>query len=389
MVNPIHEKQRKEARIKIQEMANLYNFTVDVNQYEKSTTKLNLICKTCNTISKKSWVDLQNAKWYKRPIRCYTCFPIELKPSIERNKHWSKAVKKKYHNTCVICKRHHNDLYVNDISLDAHHIIPISVDSSHSTDLNNGITLCRECHTYYHNIWTKKTNPISNEDYINDFNLFLKELTSMSIEELYELIHTSFLTQKTLMLEKIKQETKTCIDNNLSIVSIRSKYTYYNFDKKWRDFLYEEFGIINQLKKTELSTECDWLKPEIKEIKKFSFVEHKEFLKYFPCKNGKDYKELCNFHPELYIAPEKPFKKEWTSWSDFLNKTSHVQGDYLPYSEASKLCQKLNIKNSREYWEQVKHINELPFEPRHTYKNEWISWMHFFNWDSRKKIKLY
>jgi len=55
---------------------------------------------------------------------------------------WRKSVKDRDNNKCVDCG--------SEINLHAHHIVPISEDKSKAFDLENGVTVCVECHADRH-----------------------------------------------------------------------------------------------------------------------------------------------------------------------------------------------------------------------------------------------
>ena len=52
--------------------------------------------------------------------------------------HWAAQVKKRDGFRCVICGRTEH--------LEAHHLIPVRVDAELKYSVQNGITLCRDCH---------------------------------------------------------------------------------------------------------------------------------------------------------------------------------------------------------------------------------------------------
>lgn len=56
---------------------------------------------------------------------------------------WSNKVKER-DGRCVVCGEVKG--------LEAHHIVPKSVDSSHQLNINNGITLCEGCHAKAHGL---------------------------------------------------------------------------------------------------------------------------------------------------------------------------------------------------------------------------------------------
>lgn len=55
----------------------------------------------------------------------------------------SPSIHKKYNYTCQDCGR-------KNVKLNVHHIIPVEVDESKAYDVNNLITLCRDCHVKRH-----------------------------------------------------------------------------------------------------------------------------------------------------------------------------------------------------------------------------------------------
>lgn len=56
---------------------------------------------------------------------------------------WRKAVFDRDGYTCKVCSAH-------GCALQAHHIIHVSDDITKSTDIDNGITLCKPCHAKEH-----------------------------------------------------------------------------------------------------------------------------------------------------------------------------------------------------------------------------------------------
>jgi len=59
---------------------------------------------------------------------------------------WSRAVKKRDHFTCIICKK-------TNIKLHSHHCNSWDSFEEQRFDVNNGVTLCESCHGRFHNIY--------------------------------------------------------------------------------------------------------------------------------------------------------------------------------------------------------------------------------------------
>lgn len=367
--------QKEQAKIGLKQM---YDFTVDESQYTKANVKLPLTCNKCKTVIQKSWVDLQNAKWYNRPLICYTCNPKIIKNKADRCRSWAKSIKRKYNHECVACGKSHNTLYNENKTLDAHHIVPYSFNEELRTDLNNGAPLCYNCHKYYHDVWAKNTAPKTTSEYIEDFNNFLHHLTNKNLNEIKDIIKQRTLSHITTKIQEYIAREKPIAKH------IKEKYNNMEYEKSWESFLYHKFKLEHYLK-----NDTDIYKPKQHIIKKYTWEEHKDAVATFKCNSIFDYWELCKFHPELYKAPERNFEEHWISWPDFLNKKKHNKEEYLSYDEASIYCQKLNIYTSRDYWELAANTAFLPHMPSHQYKSSWISWPHFLNWDSRKKSRIY
>lgn len=75
----------------------------------------------------------------------------------ERNKYknniWRKKIFKRDKYTCQKC-------YKKGSYLNAHHLNGYHWDKLHRYDIDNGITLCYDCHTRFHNIYHNKNNTI-------------------------------------------------------------------------------------------------------------------------------------------------------------------------------------------------------------------------------------
>jgi hypothetical protein len=77
-------------------------------------------------------------------LSCYGEYKLESGDIRKKSKYnkWVTSVKERDGYTCVDCGSKNN--------LHAHHIIPISEDASEAFDLDNGITVCKDCHADRH-----------------------------------------------------------------------------------------------------------------------------------------------------------------------------------------------------------------------------------------------
>ena len=100
---------------------------------------------------------------------------------------WAKKVYKKYHHTCVACGYKDG----GDLNLEAHHIVPKSINPRLAYRVSNGVALCSECHRTdddaYHalngykgsrelfNSWLNvKRGQVKNNDFkVSNFLLFI------------------------------------------------------------------------------------------------------------------------------------------------------------------------------------------------------------------------
>ena len=60
---------------------------------------------------------------------------------VPQNK-WAESVKKSFDNTCCYCGK--------NTRIEAHHIIPKSINPALENNIENGIALCHECHLKAH-----------------------------------------------------------------------------------------------------------------------------------------------------------------------------------------------------------------------------------------------
>lgn len=95
--------------------------------------------------------------------------------------------------TCLCCGK-------RGINLNAHHLNGHNWDKKHRTDINNGVTLCKECHTEFHKIYKNGDN---------------------TIEQFKEFLYNKYLQTKDLKylatLEDIDIRKHIMLTNNLSL----------------------------------------------------------------------------------------------------------------------------------------------------------------------------
>lgn len=64
---------------------------------------------------------------------------------------WAKAIKDRDNWICQVCKRY-------GVPLNSHHLNSWDTFEEQRYDLNNGITLCQECHDRFHAVYGKGKN---------------------------------------------------------------------------------------------------------------------------------------------------------------------------------------------------------------------------------------
>ena len=80
--------------------------------------------------------------------------------------YWRQKVYERDNYTCICCG------YNKGKKLNAHHLNGYNWDKEHRTDVNNGVTLCKDCHDFFHNIYGYGDNVKEEfiEFYKNEFN---------------------------------------------------------------------------------------------------------------------------------------------------------------------------------------------------------------------------
>lgn len=129
--------------------------------------------------------------------------------------HWKNAVLLRDNYTCYVCG--------NTNSVQAHHCVPISQDKRCAYNVNNGIALCKQCHTAIHTIYKNSGRPLSHRavydfkkgvrppkithvirDYDTPTKCFIKQLEDLPVKDTPEL--------STKLFESLPEELQKAID---------------------------------------------------------------------------------------------------------------------------------------------------------------------------------
>jgi hypothetical protein len=114
-----------------------------------------------------------------------------------------------------------------------------------------------------------------------------------------------------------------------------------------------------------------------------SFSDTKQFIQKLKLNSRREWNEYCasgNKPDDIPYKVDRTYKKEWTSWGDFLGTgiiaTYNIQ--YRPFKEAREFVRALKITGQRQWQEEyVKSGNkpdDIPSNPQRVYKKEWKGW---------------
>ena len=109
-----------------------------------------------------------------------------------------------------------------------------------------------------------------------------------------------------------------------------------------------------------------------------TFEEARTFVQSLGLKNHNEWRVYCkssNNPSDIPKSPEKVYKKEWTSWGDFLGTGTIApqNREYSDFEDAKKFVQSLGLKSRKEWNEYCKSSNKpdnIPTKPDMTYKNK-------------------
>ncbi|MGB0466641.1 MAG: gamma-mobile-trio integrase GmtZ [Pontibacterium sp.] len=105
-----------------------------------------------------------------------------------------------------------------------------------------------------------------------------------------------------------------------------------------------------------------------------SLAELKSICKDHGIKNSVEYKQRYKDISGLPAHPERMFRNEWSSYSEFFD-IPHIR----PYRELKQEVQAQKIKSKREYTSWINSLDDprYPRAPEEAYKDEWESWYDF------------
>ncbi len=109
-------------------------------------------------------------------------------------------------------------------------------------------------------------------------------------------------------------------------------------------------------------------------VRASSLAELKAICKAHGIKNTVEYKQRYKEIPGLPAHPERIFRNEWSSYSEFFDIPQ-----IKPYKELKREVQAKNIKSKSEYISWINSLNDprYPRAPEEAYKDEWENWFDF------------
>jgi hypothetical protein len=191
-------------------------------------------------------------------------------------------------------------------------------------------------------------------DFLNTNNTYSKNF--MTYSEAISLLHKLNLKSMKEYLEYIK-------NNNINLPT--NPNVFYDEFTSVSEYL--NSGFISNSKKEFLS-----YKEAKKIVEKEKINSINEFIKWNRPKN-------------IPSDPVNIYKKEWTSWGDFLGtiiKTQKEKGEsFISFNEAKSYLKKLNLRHKFDYHEHIvnNNIDFLPKRPDYFYKKEWSGYLDYLN----------
>jgi superfamily II DNA or RNA helicase len=89
-----------------------------------------------------------------------------------------------------------------------------------------------------------------------------------------------------------------------------------------------------------------------------------------------------NLPKDIPLAASSVYRKEWTSWGDFLgtNYVALFNREYLSYEDAKKVVVRYQFKNANDYWQACRSgivPSDIPNTPHHVYKSQFEGYGEF------------
>lgn len=176
------------------------------------------------------------------------------------------------------------------------------------------------------------------------------------------------------------------VRDKVQSLNIRTRKDYYKFVKLNKN-LKLPTSPNRAYKNRGWTNFPDFLRGNKKLIYYYDFRTSKHFVRKVKIKCVKQWENFCKSGKkprELPSAPNKFYKKEWISWSEFFGKKemSFKKRNIKSFKKLKNIVKKLNIKTRkewREYCSSGKKPNTIPSHPELCYKKEWKGWNHFFS----------
>ena len=119
---------------------------------------------------------------------------------------------------------------------------------------------------------------------------------------------------------------------------------------------------------------------------RMSYQEARSFIQKQGIRTSTEFKKWSKSdqRPKTFPSnPHKVYKKQWTSWGDFLGteNISTKSREYMSFKDAKTFIQKQGIRTYPEFrkWSKSgKRPKKFPSNPYKVYKKQWTSWGDFF-----------
>ncbi|MFM1755392.1 MAG: hypothetical protein RL621_296, partial [Bacteroidota bacterium] len=128
-------------------------------------------------------------------------------------------------------------------------------------------------------------------------------------------------------------------------------------------------------------------------INYLSFNEAKEFVHKLNLKNNQEWRAWAKSAARplnITSTPERKYKTDWKGWGDWLGteNISNNKKNFLSFAEARNKVHTFKFTSQKEWREWIKKglkPNNIPSNPNHNYKNEFLSWGDWLGTDNIHK----